>query len=42
MKLIEIDISEQDLGKRLDRLLKEYYSEYSRNKLTILIKERKV
>ena len=42
MKLIEINILEQDLGKRLDKVLKHYYSEYSRNKLTSLIKERKV
>ena len=42
MKIIEIDILEQDLGNRLDRVLKQYYSEYSRNKLTSLIKERKV
>ena len=42
MKLIKIDILEEDLGKRLDKVLKYYYSEYSRNKLTSLIKERKV
>ena len=42
MKLIEIDILEQDIGKRLDRVLKQYYSEYSRNKLSSLVKERKV
>ena len=42
MKLIKIDIIEQDLGKRLDKVLKHYYSDYSRNKLTSLIKEKKV